>query len=915
MERYQESIANKSGNPIAGASVVVQDYPSGTLATIYASNSTADTPIVNSELTTDADGEFFFYALSGRYQLVISGELITGKLYEDITLADTEEILVTEASKVGADDGASGTLWIHVQGLIDYLLSQLGSSFIGHIDDGVGASPTTVQAELRRAGYTDQPLSQFAATTSAQLAGVLSDETGTGLAVFSNSPVLVTPNLGTPSTLVGTNITGTGVGFTAGAANGFASLTTVVNVSGSAAPTAGQVLKATSSTTATWQADSLGGDALVANPLSQFASTSSAQLASIISDETGTGVLVFSTSPTLVTPDLGTPSALVGTNITGTAAGLTVGLASVANGIKNATSSVSVSSAAAPTPGQVLTATNSFTATWQTHPGGGDALTTNPLSQFASTTSAQLAGVLSDETGTGSVVFATSPVLVTPNLGTPSTLIGTNISGTAPSLTAGNATNTTLNTGLGSTYVKQTSPVLITPNLGTPSALVGTNITGTGASFTSGTSNALESATTTVSVSAATAPTVNQVLTATSGTTATWQDAQVGAGSMDKATYDPFTKAGDAFDMDNMEEGLTKKILTTAERSILAATSGTNTGDQTSIVGITGTIAQFNTALTDGSFATGGGTATGTNTGDQTSIGGLDTTTTTVDISSSAAPAVGDILIATSGSAATWQANLADGLTSTGLAVANTWTNRQTIIQANDYAIVASSGGQTTISATSTSNTGVHGSGLTGISGVGNPGGSGTGATGFCSDGIGVEGTTLTGIGGRFNNGGSTSNGSAPIEISAALLDSAVPSHTAARGSLWTTWDGYICVNMDGLTTWRALGLREKPQISKSTAYTLVMTDSGKHILHPSADTTARTYTIPANISVAYPIGTELTFVNQDSAGTLTIAITTDTMRLAGAGTTGSRTLAANGIAKALKISATEWIIDGTGLT
>src|SRR3990167_9158783 len=46
--------------------------------------------------------------------------------------------------------------------------------------------------------------------------------------------------------------------------------------------------------------------------------------------------------------------------------------------------------------------------------------------------------------------------------------------------------------------------------------------------------------------------------------------------------------------------------------------SGTNTGDQISIVGITGTIAQFNTALTDGNFATGGGTATGTNTGDQT---------------------------------------------------------------------------------------------------------------------------------------------------------------------------------------------------------------------------------------------------------------------------------------------------------
>lgn len=104
-------------------------------------------------------------------------------------------------------------------------------------------------------------------------------------------------------------------------------------------------------------------------------------------------------------------------------------------------------------------------------------------------------------------------------------------------------------------------------------------------------------------------------------------------------------------------------------------------------------------------------------------------------------------------------------------------------------------------------------------------------------------------------------------------------------------------------------------QNSQSTNYTCVLTDGGKHILHPSADITARTFTIPANASVAYSIGTALTFVNQNAAGVLTIAITTDTMRLAGAGTTGSRTLAANGIATALKITSTEWTISGTGLT
>ena len=112
-----------------------------------------------------------------------------------------------------------------------------------------------------------------------------------------------------------------------------------------------------------------------------------------------------------------------------------------------------------------------------------------------------------------------------------------------------------------------------------------------------------------------------------------------------------------------------------------------------------------------------------------------------------------------------------------------------------------------------------------------------------------------------------------------------------------------------------AVGYKNIPQNSKSTAYTLVLADAGKHILHPSADTTARTMTIPDNSSVPYPIGTALTFVNQASAGVMTIAITTDTMRLAGAGTTGSRTLAANGIATALKVTSTEWIISGTGLT
>jgi hypothetical protein len=105
------------------------------------------------------------------------------------------------------------------------------------------------------------------------------------------------------------------------------------------------------------------------------------------------------------------------------------------------------------------------------------------------------------------------------------------------------------------------------------------------------------------------------------------------------------------------------------------------------------------------------------------------------------------------------------------------------------------------------------------------------------------------------------------------------------------------------------------PQVSQSANYTLILSDQGKHILHPSADTTARTFTIPANGTVDFPIGTAITFVNQNGGGVITIAITTDTMRLAGSGATGSRTLAANGIATAIKVTATEWLISGTNLT
>jgi hypothetical protein len=90
-------------------------------------------------------------------------------------------------------------------------------------------------------------------------------------------------------------------------------------------------------------------------------------------------------------------------------------------------------------------------STWQTISGGGDALTSGTLAQFASTTSAELRGVLSDETGTGAAVFATSPTLVTPALGVASAATVNKVAITAP------ATGSTLTIADGKTFTASNS--------------------------------------------------------------------------------------------------------------------------------------------------------------------------------------------------------------------------------------------------------------------------------------------------------------------------------------------------------------------------------------------------------------------------------------------------------------------------
>ena len=203
---------------------------------------------------------------------------------------------------------------------------------------------------------------------------------------------------------------------------------------------------------------------------------------------------------------------------------------------------------------------------------------------------------------------------------------------------------------------------------------------------------------------------------------------------------------------------------------------------------------------------------------------------------------------------------------------------------------------------------------VTSVSVVSANGFAGTVATATSTPAITVS-TSITGV--LKGNGTAISAATAGTDYvtptgTETLTNKTLTSPTLTTPALGTPASGVLSsCTVDGTD---AVGFRNIPQNSQSAAYTLVLADSGKHILHPASDANARTFTIPANSSVAYAIGTAITFINM-TAAVVTIAITTDTMYLSSAGTTGSRSLAQYGSATAIKITSTNWLISGSGLT
>ena len=467
-----------------------------------------------------------------------------------------------------------------------------------------------------------------------------------------------------------------------------------------------------------------------------------------VTSSTGTVAVVLSNSPTLVTPALGTPSAAVLTNATGLP--ISTGVSGLGTGV---------------------------------------------ATLLATPSSANLASAITDETGSGSLVFATSPTLVTPILGTPTsgTLtnatglpISTGVSGLGTGVATFLATPSSANlisavtdeTGTGS-LVFATSPTLVTPALGTPTSGVATNLTG---------------------------------LPLTTGVTGLL----------------PVANGGTA----------------TATPSIVAGTNIT----------VTGTWPNQTIAASGGS-------------GSVTSVSVV-----------SANGFAGTVATATSTPAITVSTSITGVLKGDGTAISAATAG-------TDYVAPAGALG-TPSSGTLTNTTGLPIS--TGVSGLG------TGVATFLATPSSANlAASLT---------DETGTGSAVFATSPTLVTPVLGTPTSGTLSNCT---------VDGTD---AVGFRNIPQNSQSAAYTLVLDDAGKHIFHPSGDANARTFTIPANSSVAYPIGTAITFINMTSQ-VVTIAITTDTMYLSAAGTTGSRSLAQYGSATAIKMTSTTWLISGSGLT
>ena len=406
-----------------------------------------------------------------------------------------------------------------------------------YLDSSSNAIGLGTPAAFTATNVTGLPISTGVSGLGTGVATALAVNTGSTGAFVVNGGALGTPSGGTVTNLTGTasiNINGT-VGATTATTGAFttvsasgvitstlttgtapftiASTTQVANLNAATAGTA------TSATTAT----NLAGGALGSIPYQNAAGTtlfvtgnitttpqfvtstgaSSAATAPTLTGSTGSGNVVLATSPTLVTPALGTPASGVVTNLTGTASiniNGTVGATTPSTGAFTTLSTTTAipltsggtgSTTAAGANANLQTFTTTATASGTTALSNTSTYYQYFTGSLAQTITLPLNTDIKNGWSFHVANNSTSNLTVNSNSGA---LVATIIPQTTQHITCVDATvNTAAAWDSGSTdfgsltgtgaAVLATSPTLVTPALGTPSALVGTNITGTASAF------------------------------------------------------------------------------------------------------------------------------------------------------------------------------------------------------------------------------------------------------------------------------------------------------------------------------------------------------------------------------------------------------------------------------------------------